>query len=76
MNARRFISIVFLATLAVGLTACGHDEPELAKAECETTHLILLSSEDAFVAAVHLIFCIGNLGRRGILPAYIRMTKG
>jgi RND family efflux transporter MFP subunit len=32
MNARRFISKVFLATLAIGLTACGHDEPELAKA--------------------------------------------
>ena len=32
MNARRFISIVFLATLALGLTACGHDEPELAEA--------------------------------------------
>lgn len=32
MNTRRFISIVFLATLALGLTACGHDEPKLAEA--------------------------------------------
>lgn len=33
MKARRFISIVFLATLALGLTACGHDEPKLAEAD-------------------------------------------
>ena len=33
MKARRFISIVFLATVALGLTACGHDEPELAEAD-------------------------------------------
>ena len=32
MKARRFISIVFLATVAFGLTACGHEEPKLAKA--------------------------------------------
>jgi RND family efflux transporter MFP subunit len=32
MKARRFISIVFLATAALGLTACGHEEPKLAEA--------------------------------------------
>lgn len=35
MKARRFISIIFLATLATGLTACGHDEPKLAEADLQ-----------------------------------------
>ena len=33
MKTRRFISIVSLTTLALGLTACGHDEPKLADAD-------------------------------------------
>ena len=33
MKARRFISILFLAIVAFGLTACGHEEPELATAD-------------------------------------------
>lgn len=32
MKARRFFSIVTLAVAALGLTACGHDEPKLAEA--------------------------------------------
>jgi RND family efflux transporter MFP subunit len=33
MKARRSISVVFLAVAALGLTACGHDEPKLAEAD-------------------------------------------
>ena len=35
MNARRFLPIVFLAVSAVGLTACGHDEPKLTEANLQ-----------------------------------------
>jgi RND family efflux transporter MFP subunit len=47
MKARRFISIVFLATVAFGLTACGHDEPKLAEA-----NLMPLSIEVAEVERI------------------------
>ena len=33
MKARRHISIIFLAIVALGLTACGHDQPKLAEAD-------------------------------------------
>jgi RND family efflux transporter MFP subunit len=33
MKARRYFSIVTLAIAALGLTACGHDEPKLAAAD-------------------------------------------
>jgi len=35
MKARRTFSILFTATAALGLTACGHDEPKLAEAHLQ-----------------------------------------
>jgi RND family efflux transporter MFP subunit len=35
MKARRFFSLVTLAVAALALTACGHDEPELVKADLQ-----------------------------------------
>jgi len=45
MKARRFISIVFLTTLAIGLTACGHDEPELAEANLNPLSVEVVEAE-------------------------------
>ena len=59
MKTRRFISIVFLATLALGLTACGHDEPKLAEADLKP-----LSVE---VAEVELITEAHPIEVRGVV---------
>ena len=59
MKTRRFISIVFLAILALGLTACGHDEPKLAEADLKP-----LSVE---VAEVELITEAHPIEVRGVV---------
>ena len=53
MKASRFISIVFLATLAIGLTACGHDEPKLADANLKPLSVEIAEVER--ITEAHLI---------------------
>jgi RND family efflux transporter MFP subunit len=59
MNARRFLSIVFTVIVALGLTACGHDEPKTAKADLKP-----LSVE---VAEVELITEAHPIEVRGVV---------
>ena len=45
MKARRHISIIFLAIVALGLTACGHDEPKLAEADLKPLSVMVAEVE-------------------------------